>query len=37
MVDGNSLRGVLLILQRIAYGKAKHIEENWQDATLAED
>jgi len=27
MVDGNSVRGVLLILQRgIAYGKAKHIE-----------
>jgi hypothetical protein len=35
MVDGISLRGVLLMLQRIACGKAKHIEG--QDTTLAED
>jgi hypothetical protein len=37
MVDGMGLRGVLMILQGIAYGKAQHIEENWQDTTLAED
>jgi hypothetical protein len=37
MVDGISLRGVLMLLEGIAYGKAQHIEENWQDTTLAED
>jgi hypothetical protein len=37
MVDGMGLRAVLLLLQRIAYGKAQHIEENWQDTTLADD
>ena len=37
MVDGMGLKAVLLMLQEIAYSKAKHIEENWQDTTLAED
>ena len=37
MIDGNSLKGVLRMMERIAYKKAKHIEENWQDHGLARE
>ena len=37
MVDGMGLKAVLLILQEIAYQKAQHIEENYQDYRLARE
>ena len=37
MIDGMGLSGVLLLLQEIAYAKADHIQENWQDPNLARE
>jgi hypothetical protein len=37
MIDGMGLRAILMLLQGIAYEKAQHIEENWQDYKLARE
>jgi ABC-type iron transport system FetAB permease component len=35
MIDANTLADVLDSLAEIAHAKAQHIEENWQDVSLA--
>jgi hypothetical protein len=35
MIDSSSLADVLDSLAEIAHAKAQHIEENWQDISLA--
>lgn len=34
-IDSNSLADVLDSLAEISHGKAQHIQENWQDESLA--
>lgn len=35
IVDKHDMRAVLYALSRIAYGKAQHLVENWQDENTA--
>jgi hypothetical protein len=37
MIDSMGLKAVLMLLQEIAYTKAQHIQENWQDHNLAKE
>jgi hypothetical protein len=35
LVDRYTLSGIVACLSSIAYGKAEHVAENWQDAPLS--
>jgi len=37
MIDGMSLKGVLRLMQEIAYDKAEYLRDSWQDEQLAKE
>lgn len=37
LIDSNGLASVVEALAEICYGKAAHLEENWQDKATAKD